>query len=217
MVTGRTCSPSRSPRSKLRAIRRFVIFKHYVRSLSLQEHSDTANQANLSFHTVKQRQTGSASVQARPASQQHAEVDLDEYAPEERADGSPARGRAPALARSPDRRDGCTPSPPPTSPAFTDVADEVRDALADAVPVGHNVRIDLEVLSRILPDWTPVEAFDTDHLRLPTSMDRSTPRIHGCSTWHPLCYPSQEQSPWHTCSRTCGQQPTREPHAHVCP
>lgn len=46
-------------------------------------------------------------------------------------------------------------------PTFAEVADDVRDALANAVPVGHNVRIDLDVLSRTLPNWTPAEAFDT--------------------------------------------------------
>lgn len=46
-------------------------------------------------------------------------------------------------------------------PAFADVADAVSEALGDAIPVGHNVRIDLDVLTRTLPRWTPSEAFDT--------------------------------------------------------
>lgn len=46
-------------------------------------------------------------------------------------------------------------------PAFAEIADAVRDALGDAIPVGHNVRIDLDVLTRTLPGWTPPEAFDT--------------------------------------------------------
>lgn len=46
-------------------------------------------------------------------------------------------------------------------PVFAEIADDVRDALGDATPVGHNVRIDLDVLTRTLPDWTPREAFDT--------------------------------------------------------
>lgn len=46
-------------------------------------------------------------------------------------------------------------------PAFDEVADEVRRVLGDAVPVGHNVRIDLSVMLRCLPRWSPAEAFDT--------------------------------------------------------
>lgn len=46
-------------------------------------------------------------------------------------------------------------------PTFAEVADEVQDALADHTPVGHNVRIDLDVLTRTLTGWTPREAFDT--------------------------------------------------------
>lgn len=46
-------------------------------------------------------------------------------------------------------------------PTFAEIADNVRQGLGDAVPVGHNVRIDLDVLTRSLPDWAPPEAFDT--------------------------------------------------------
>ncbi|GAA5103823.1 hypothetical protein GCM10025762_04880 [Haloechinothrix salitolerans] len=46
-------------------------------------------------------------------------------------------------------------------PTFGEIADAVSAALGDAIPVGHNVRIDLDVLTRTLPNWTPTEAFDT--------------------------------------------------------
>ncbi|MBO0607790.1 3'-5' exonuclease [Myceligenerans salitolerans] len=47
------------------------------------------------------------------------------------------------------------------SPTIAEVADDVLAALGDAVPVGHNVHVDLDVLTRSLPGWKPVEAFDT--------------------------------------------------------
>lgn len=53
-------------------------------------------------------------------------------------------------------------------PAFAEVAAEVRRALSGALPVGHNVRVDLDVLGRELPEWSPAEAFDT--LRMARSM-----------------------------------------------
>lgn len=46
-------------------------------------------------------------------------------------------------------------------PAFSEVAAELHRALVGALPVGHNVQVDLAVLGRELPDWSPVEAFDT--------------------------------------------------------
>ncbi len=46
-------------------------------------------------------------------------------------------------------------------PAFDEVAHEVRRFVGDALPVGHNVRVDLGVMGRSLPEWEPVEAFDT--------------------------------------------------------
>lgn len=46
-------------------------------------------------------------------------------------------------------------------PAFAEVAAEVHSALAGAFPVGHNVRVDLDVMGRELPEWSPAEAIDT--------------------------------------------------------
>lgn len=47
------------------------------------------------------------------------------------------------------------------APTIAEVADEVLAVLGDAVPVGHNVHVDLDVLTRSLPGWQPAEAFDT--------------------------------------------------------
>ncbi len=46
-------------------------------------------------------------------------------------------------------------------PGFDAIADEVRHELGDVLPAGHNVRVDLGVMTRKLPDWSPAEAFDT--------------------------------------------------------
>lgn len=52
------------------------------------------------------------------------------------------------------------------APPVADVADEVRTALGahapgDVVVVGHHVHVDLDVLTRCLPGWQPVIAYDT--------------------------------------------------------
>lgn len=47
------------------------------------------------------------------------------------------------------------------APAVADVADNILAALDGLVPVGHNVHVDLDVMTRSLPGWQPVEAFDT--------------------------------------------------------
>ncbi|MGP4017581.1 3'-5' exonuclease [Saccharopolyspora sp. 5N708] len=46
-------------------------------------------------------------------------------------------------------------------PAFNEVAAEVRTSLGNAVPIGHNVTVDLGVMARKLPDWQPPVALDT--------------------------------------------------------
>ncbi|MCF4122018.1 3'-5' exonuclease [Antribacter sp. KLBMP9083] len=52
-----------------------------------------------------------------------------------------------------------------SAPRIDHVAGEVLAALgvdgSQAAVVGHNVRVDLDVLTRSLPGWTPVEVFDT--------------------------------------------------------
>lgn len=47
------------------------------------------------------------------------------------------------------------------APVFDDIAGEVSDVLGDAIPVGHNVGVDLGVMRRALPGWRPAAAVDT--------------------------------------------------------
>ncbi|MEV0055557.1 3'-5' exonuclease [Saccharopolyspora shandongensis] len=46
-------------------------------------------------------------------------------------------------------------------PKFAAVAGAIRNYFDVAIPVGHNVRRSLGMLSRKLPEWRPAEAFDT--------------------------------------------------------
>lgn len=47
------------------------------------------------------------------------------------------------------------------APTLEDIADDVLTWLDNAVIVGHNVRVELEILTRSLPDWRPEAAVDT--------------------------------------------------------
>jgi DNA polymerase III epsilon subunit-like protein len=47
------------------------------------------------------------------------------------------------------------------APEIEDVADDVLEWLEDAPIVGHNVRVDLEIIGREIEDWHPSAAFDT--------------------------------------------------------
>ena len=47
------------------------------------------------------------------------------------------------------------------APTIDTVADEIKAALGDAIPVGHAVHVDLDVLHRSLPDWDHPTALDT--------------------------------------------------------
>lgn len=47
------------------------------------------------------------------------------------------------------------------APEIEDVADDVLTLLEDAPIVGHNVRVELELLGRALEGWRPTAAFDT--------------------------------------------------------
>jgi DNA polymerase III epsilon subunit-like protein len=47
------------------------------------------------------------------------------------------------------------------SPTMEDIADDVLTWLDNAVIVGHNVRVELEILTRTLPDLRPAAAIDT--------------------------------------------------------
>lgn len=48
------------------------------------------------------------------------------------------------------------------APSIAQIADEISDRLEGKVPLGHNVRVDINVISRQLPtSWTPAFAIDT--------------------------------------------------------
>jgi DNA polymerase III epsilon subunit-like protein len=47
------------------------------------------------------------------------------------------------------------------APTVGEVAQEIRSALGDAIPVGHGVHVDVDVLRRSLPGWEPSLALDT--------------------------------------------------------
>ncbi|MEQ1808651.1 MAG: 3'-5' exonuclease [Terricaulis sp.] len=50
------------------------------------------------------------------------------------------------------------------APDFEDIAGDVLELLEDAAILGHNVRVDLDALTRPLPDWRPLHAYDTMRL-----------------------------------------------------
>jgi DNA polymerase III subunit epsilon len=47
------------------------------------------------------------------------------------------------------------------APEIEDIADDLLMWLEDLPVVGHNVRVELELLGRALDDWRPTAAFDT--------------------------------------------------------
>lgn len=47
------------------------------------------------------------------------------------------------------------------APTVEEVAQEIRAALGNAIPVGHGVHVDVDVLRRSLPGWEPPLALDT--------------------------------------------------------
>ena len=47
------------------------------------------------------------------------------------------------------------------APTFEDIADDVLDLINQAALIGHNVRVELDVIGRALPDWVPAVAIDT--------------------------------------------------------
>lgn len=50
------------------------------------------------------------------------------------------------------------------APDFEDIAGDVLEILEGAAILGHNVRVDLDALTRPLPDWRPPHAYDTMRL-----------------------------------------------------
>ena len=47
------------------------------------------------------------------------------------------------------------------APAFDDIAEDVFGLIDGAAVIGHNVRVELDVIGRALPEWTPAVAIDT--------------------------------------------------------
>ncbi len=47
------------------------------------------------------------------------------------------------------------------APSIIDIADDVLVWLDQAAIIGHNVRIELDIISRSIPDWKPRVAIDT--------------------------------------------------------
>ena len=47
------------------------------------------------------------------------------------------------------------------SPDIADIADDIITWIDDTAIVGHNVKIEVDILSRSLPDWKPSSAIDT--------------------------------------------------------
>lgn len=47
------------------------------------------------------------------------------------------------------------------APELEDVVDDILDWIEDAPVVGHNVKVELDVIGRAIPDWKPTSAIDT--------------------------------------------------------
>lgn len=47
------------------------------------------------------------------------------------------------------------------APAIEDIAGDIVDCLGDVPIIGHNVRVEVDVLSRSVPTWKPQSALDT--------------------------------------------------------
>lgn len=47
------------------------------------------------------------------------------------------------------------------APSIEDIADDILEWLEDMPIIGHNVRIEYEIISRSIPDWSPRAAIDT--------------------------------------------------------
>lgn len=46
-------------------------------------------------------------------------------------------------------------------PSLSDVVDQVSAALSSKIVIGHNVRVDVELLKKAIPNWHPVLVLDT--------------------------------------------------------
>ncbi|OSI32785.1 3'-5' exonuclease [Bradyrhizobium canariense] len=69
----------------------------------------------------------------------------------------PDRGIQPSATRI----HGLTDDDVADAPSIEDIADDVLMWIGEPPIVGHNVKIEVEILKRSMPDWTPRAAFDT--------------------------------------------------------
>lgn len=69
----------------------------------------------------------------------------------------PTQPISPAVSRL----HGLTDADVRSSPSIQDIADDLLTWLDDATIVGHNVKVEVEIISRSLSDWRPKRAFDT--------------------------------------------------------
>lgn len=69
----------------------------------------------------------------------------------------PAGGIDPAASRI----HGITDADLEGAPALEDIAPDICDHLNGVPIIGHNVRVEVDVLSRSLPEWKPESAIDT--------------------------------------------------------
>lgn len=69
----------------------------------------------------------------------------------------PRREISPAVSRI----HGITNDDVADAPPIEDVIDDIFLWLEESPIVGHNVRVELDALSRVLPDWKPVAAYDS--------------------------------------------------------
>ena len=47
------------------------------------------------------------------------------------------------------------------APELEDVVDDFLESIEDAPIVGHNVKVELDIIGRAIPDWKPTAAIDT--------------------------------------------------------
>ena len=84
-------------------------------------------------------------------------------------DGRSAAGRASHWLLRPEkpitpiatRIHGLTDDDVRDAPSIEDIAGDLLEIMGSAPVVGHNVRVDLDALSRAIPDWRPSGAVDT--------------------------------------------------------
>jgi DNA polymerase III epsilon subunit-like protein len=69
----------------------------------------------------------------------------------------PEQGIRPAATRI----HGLTDDDVVDSPSMEDIADDILQWIENTPIVGHNVRVEVDILSRSIPDWSPQVAIDT--------------------------------------------------------